>query len=115
MPKTSTSFKKGNVPISPGRPKLPEEIKAISRETKPHIIAAYYKLSTMPIEDVKQYVPENMIEAGIARCLADFATSGRTDHIRHIWAECHGKPVESVDANISLDKIIIRRIKADGN
>jgi hypothetical protein len=95
-------FKKGQSGNPGGRPALPDEIKAITRETKPQIIEAYYKLATMPFSDFKSYKPITAIEAGIQKCLKKFSTSGKTDQIRHIWAECHGKPKETIDAKVNI-------------
>lgn len=91
-----TSFKRGN-PGGPGRKPLPPEIRALSNQTKPAIIDAYYRLSTMSLAAVQVYKPQNILEAGILKCLADFAKSGRTSEVSRIWAECHGKPKETVD------------------
>jgi hypothetical protein len=113
MAKSKTSFQKGHRAVSPGRPALPEIIKEKSRETKPQIIESYHRLAMMPYKDFKGYEPLTAIDAGIKKCISNFVKTGKTAEIRHIWAECHGKPVESIDANISLDRIVIRRIKPD--
>ncbi len=94
-----TSFKKGN-PGGPGRKKLPPEIRELSAQTKPAIIEAYFYLSTMSIDRVQTYKPKTMLEAGIMKCLLDFMRTGRTAEISRIWAECHGRPKESVELEI---------------
>lgn len=112
--KNQTSFKPGHQ--MGGRPALPPVIKEISRETKPHIIAAYWKLANLPVDKAVKYKPANMIEAGIRTCLVAFKETGKTDQIRHIWAECHGKPVESVDIQGNLEtKIEIEFVNADSD
>jgi hypothetical protein len=99
------SFQKGNP--GGGRKRLPEDIRAISNSTKPQIITAYWKIASLPLDAVTKYKPDNILEAGILRCLAEFAKSGKTDQIRHLWAECHGKPKESLDVNMPGAKRII--------
>jgi hypothetical protein len=86
-------FKKGEG----GRKPLPPEIKAISNATKPQIISAYWKIANLSVESVREFKPENLIEAGIMKCVLDFAKTGKTSDICKIWAECHGRPVESHD------------------
>lgn len=109
-----TAFKKGQSGNPGGRPALPEEIKKITRETKPQIIAAYYKLAVMPVDAFREYQPDTMIEAGIKKCIREFAKTGKADQIRHVWAECHGKPKETIDLFTpeGID-ITITRVKVD--
>lgn len=98
-PNKKTRFKDGNKG-GPGRTPLPEAIREISNHTKTDIINAYYRCSQMGLKEAAQYQPITLLEAGIMKCFADFIHTGKTDQIRHIWAECHGKPKESVDVNM---------------
>lgn len=95
-----TSFKKGNP--GGGRKPLPKEIRELSAKTKPAIIAAYWKLSNMNLTQIEALDPGKMtmIEAIIARCLVRAYKSGQTGELSRIWAECHGKPKESVELEI---------------
>ncbi len=96
----SGSFKKGNK--SGGRPPLPAHIKEIIRGTKPQIIEAYWKIANMPLDKIKDYKPQNLLEAGTLKCLMEFAKTGKTDYIYRLWAECHGRPKESIDFDVYL-------------
>jgi hypothetical protein len=97
--KHTGSFKPGNKG-GPGKPKLPEEIRQIALHTKQDIIDAYFHLSRLTPEQAGKYKPKTILEEGIIKCFNDFSKTGRTDQMRHLWAECHGKPKESVDLNI---------------
>lgn len=91
------SFKNGNG--GGGRKPLPPEVREISNATKPAIIEAYWKISNLPVSEIQAFKPATLLEAGILRCLAAFAKDGKTDQISRIWAECHGRPKESIDLN----------------
>lgn len=99
-----------------GRVPLPDICKVKARETKPQIILSYSELASMTPAKLKAHKPRTAIEAGIQTCLLAFIDSGKTDQIRHIWAECHGKPVESVDIQGNIEtKIEIEFVNADSN
>ena len=89
-------FKKGEG----GKKPLPEVIRQKSAETKPQIIDAYHTIAQLTPEEKNTYQPRTLIEEGILKCVKDFTKTGKTTEIRHIWAECHGKPKESVDVNM---------------
>jgi hypothetical protein len=93
------SFKPGNKG-GPGKPKLPEEIRLIATHTKQDIIDAYFRLSRLTPAQAGKYKAKTVLEMGILKCFHDFTRTGRTDQMRHLWAECHGKPKESVELNI---------------
>jgi hypothetical protein len=95
-----TSFKPGQCGNPNGRPKLPPEVREIKLHTKADIIQAYYKISMMPEKEAKEYIAATVLEAGILKCFDDFVRTGRTDQVKHLWAECHGKPSESVSVDI---------------
>lgn len=99
-------FQKGNK--HGGRPQLPDEIKSITRDTKPQVIAAYWKISNLTPAQADKYKPTNYIESGILKTLKEFARTGKTDNIRHLWAECHGKPRESVDISSGVPPLNIQ-------
>ena len=103
------SFKKGQVNNPKGRPALPEEIKEISRQTKPEIIAAYWKFSRMTKSELSATESGSLtlLELGVKKVMENFSRNGKTDQIRHLWAECHGKPKESLDVNMPGAKRII--------
>lgn len=111
------SFKKGQTTNPKGRPALPEVIKEMTRETKPDIIAAYYKFSRMTKaeEAALDQSSLTLLELGIKKALDTFAKTGRTDQVRHIWAECHGKPKESIDVTMPGAKRIIIENAGSGN
>ena len=102
-PNPLNKFQPGNP--GGGRPKLPEEIKEIRSSTKIDILCGYYKIAQMTLEQAKEYKPENLLEAGIMKCFSDFIHTGKTDQIRHVWAECHGKPKESIDITTDGEKL----------
>ena len=99
-------FAKGSNGSSPGRPKLPDVIKDMTRETKPAIIEAYYKISNLSPEKADHYHPKTLLEKGILKTVKEFAQKGKTDQIRHIWAECHGKPKETQEHTGKIEKNI---------
>jgi len=106
------SFKKGNG--GGGRKPLPPEVREISNATKPAIIEAYWKISNLPVSEIQAFKPATLLEAGILRCLAAFAKDGKTDQISRIWAECHGKPKESIDLNQTGDMSVKVTIESAG-
>ena len=108
-------FQKGESGNPGGRPKTPEEIKLIRSYTKNDIALAYYKFAQMKISEAEEYEPENLLEAGILKCFSDFIGTGKTDQIRHIWAEVHGKPRETVDLGISGGMKIVYLDKQDAD
>jgi len=99
-----------------GRKALPEEIRVMAGELKPEFIRAYCKLSQLSFTEAKQYKPESTIEAGILKCLLNFAQTGRTDQIYKIWDQTHGKPKESIDISSGNDihKVIVKFVGKDG-
>lgn len=108
-------FQKGESGNPGGRPKTPDEIKAIRGHTKNDIALAYYKFAQMKLNEAEEYEPENLLEAGILKCFSDFIGTGKTDQIRHIWAEVHGKPTESIDLGISGGMKIVYLDKQDAD
>jgi hypothetical protein len=98
-------FQKGNQ--LGGRKPLPADIRAISNATKPQIIEAYWNIASLQIDAITKYKPKNILEAGILRCFVEFTKNGKTDQICRIWAECHGKPKESIDVTMPGAKRII--------
>jgi len=93
-------FKAGKSGNPGGKKPLPEDIKIIANSTKPAIITAYHKLSNMRVSEADKYEPANLLESGIKTCLQDFSKTGKTDQVRHIWAECHGKPKETSEITV---------------
>jgi hypothetical protein len=99
-------FIKGAKGNPKGKPPLPDVIKDMTRETKPAIIEAYYKISNLSPEKVDDYKPKTMLEKGILKTVKEFTRNGKTDQIRHIWAECHGKPKETQEHTGKIEKHI---------
>ena len=75
-----------------GRPKLPDDIRAIRQASTEQIARAYNKFAYLDIQQINLVKPENLLESGILRALVDFAQKGNPENIRHIWDQVHGKP-----------------------
>ena len=101
------NFKKGEG----GRKPLPPEIKVIANQTKPAIIEAYWKIINIHPDNIGDFKPETLLETGILRTVIDFVKTGKVDQIRHIWAECHGKPKESMELSTGEESSITFIVK----
>jgi hypothetical protein len=109
-------FKEGQSGNPGGRPKLPPEIKEISKQTKPAIIEAYWKISNIDPKKAQNFKPKTLLEAGILKCMADFIKTGKTSEVSRIWAECHGKPRESIELGGSiLARVRYERVETEKN
>lgn len=108
-------FKPGETGNPGGRPKLPDDVRAIRASTKEDIIRAYYTFASMSIDEANEYKPRNLLEAGVLRCFSDFITTGKTDQIRHIWAEVHGKPAQAFELSGADGKELNLVININGN
>lgn len=106
MAQNSESSPRGpGVPFLPGqsgnpggRPKLPEEVRAMRQGALEQVVRAYNKYATVTKGTGPAY-PETPIDAGMALVIRQFAATGDTDVIRHVWDRVIGK----AEAQINLD------------
>ena len=97
--------KKGEVRNPNGRPKLPEEVRAMKEASIQQLIVSYYKFAFTDIANIKDNPPENLIEQGVRQTIANFANSGEVDHIARLWDRVLGKPLESIDVTSKGESI----------
>lgn len=95
MAKSRTSFKAGNVPKSPGRPPLPDDVKLLVECAKIDLIKAYCAVANRKPSDIEKDEPRTVIEKAMTVCLGNFMASGNTSEIARIWDRVIGKPVET--------------------
>ena len=97
--------KKGEVRNPNGRPKLPEEVRAMKEASIQQLIVSYHKFAFTDIANIKDNPPENLIEQGVRQTIANFANSGEVDHIAKLWDRVLGKPLESIDVTSKGESI----------
>jgi len=97
--------KKGEVRNPTGRPKLPEEIRAMKEASTEQLISSYHKFAFIHPTEIKNNPPNNMIEQGVLQTIANFANSGEVDHISKLWDRVLGKPMESIDLTTKGESI----------
>ncbi len=97
--------KKGEVRNPNGRPKLPEEVRAMKEASIQQLIVSYHKFAFTDIANIKDNPPENLIEQGVRQTIANFANSGEVDHIARLWDRVLGKPLESIDVTSKGESI----------
>ena len=97
--------KKGEVRNPNGRPKLPEEVRAMKEASIQQLIVSYHKFAFTNIANIKDNPPENLIEQGVRQTIANFANSGEVDHISRLWDRVLGKPLESIDVTSKGESI----------
>ena len=97
--------KKGEVRNPNGRPKLPEEVRAMKEASIQQLIVSYHKFAFTDIANIKDNPPENLIEQGVRQTIANFANSGEVDHISRLWDRVLGKPLESIDVTSKGESI----------
>jgi hypothetical protein len=90
-------IQKGQVLNPTGRPKLPQEIRAMKEASTEQLIYSYHKFAFTHQSELKNNSAENMIEQGVLQVIANFANSGEVDQISKLWDRVLGKPMESVD------------------
>jgi len=95
--KNLVPIKKGEVRNPTGRPKLPQEVRAMKEASIQQLIVSYHKFAFTDIANIKDNPPENLIEQGVRQTIANFANSGEVDHISRLWGRVLGKPLESID------------------
>lgn len=103
--KNLVPIKKGEVRNPTGRPKLPEEIRAMKEASIEQLISSYHKFAFTNLKELNSNPPVNLIEQGVRQTLSNFANSGEVDHISKIWDRVLGKPLESIDVTSKGESI----------
>lgn len=98
-------IQKGQVLNPNGRPKLPEEVRAMKEASIEQLIVSYHKFAFTDIKEIKNNPPVNLIEQGVLQTISNFANSGEVDHISKIWDRVLGKPLESIDVTSKGESI----------
>ena len=98
-------IQKGQVLNPTGRPKLPEEVRAMKEASIEQLIVSYHKFAFTDIKEIKNNAPVNLIEQGVLQTISNFANSGEVDHISKIWDRVLGKPLESIDVTSKGESI----------
>lgn len=98
-------IQKGQVLNPTGRPKLPEEVRAMKEASIEQLIISYHKFAFTDIKEIKNNPPVNLIEQGVLQTISNFANSGEVDHISKIWDRVLGKPLESIDVTSKGESI----------
>ena len=97
--------KKGEVRNPTGRPKLPEEVRAMKEASIEQLIVSYHKFAFTDLKELNSNPPINLIEQGVRQTIANFANSGEVDHIARLWDRVLGKPLESIDVTSKGESI----------
>lgn len=97
--------KKGEVRNPTGRPKLPEEIRAMKEASTEQLISSYHKFAFTDLKKINSNPPVNLIEQGVRQTMMNFANSGEVDHISKLWDRVLGKPMESIDLTTKGESI----------
>lgn len=97
--------KKGEVRNPNGRPKLPEEVRAMKEASIEQLIVSYHKFAFTNLKEINSNPPVNLIEQGVRQTIANFANSGEVDHIARLWDRVLGKPMESIDVTSKGESI----------
>lgn len=98
--------KKGEPSRNPyGRPKLPEEVRAMKEASIEQLIVSYHKFAFTDLKELSTNPPVNLIEQGVRQTIANFANTGEVDHIARLWDRVLGKPMESIDVTSKGESI----------
>lgn len=97
--------KKGEVRNPYGRPKLPEDVRAMKEASIEQLIVSYHKFAFTDLKELNSNPPVNLIEQGVRQTIANFANSGEVDHIARLWDRVLGKPMESIDVTSKGESI----------
>lgn len=97
--------KKGEVRNPNGRPKLPEEVRAMKEASIEQLIVSYHKFAFTDLKELSTNPPVNLIEQGVRQTIANFANTGEVDHIARLWDRVLGKPMESIDVTSKGESI----------
>jgi hypothetical protein len=103
--KNLVPIKKGEIRNPTGRPKLPEDVRAMKEASTEQLITSYYKFAFTNIKEINSNPPVNLIEQGVRQTLSNFANSGEVDHIAKLWDRVLGKPMESIDVTSKGESI----------
>ncbi len=98
-------IQKGQVLNPTGRPKLPEEVRAMKEASIEQLIVSYHKFAFTDLKELNSNPPINLIEQGVRQTIANFANSGEVDHIARLWDRVLGKPLESIDVTSKGESI----------
>jgi hypothetical protein len=98
-------IQKGQVLNPNGRPKLPEEVRAMKEASTQQLIESYHKFAFADIQEITKVQPDNLVEMGVKQTLSNFANSGEVDHISKLWDRVLGKPLESIDVTSRGEKM----------
>lgn len=117
---TAGSFKKGNVPISPGRPKLTIEQQEIRRATKEDLFQWYNYFSSLSPEQIDQIdLPKlPLFASGVLNSLLKFYETGDVKFISYILDQIIGRPKETMqlDGNMRVPvTITVKGVKSERN
>lgn len=98
--------KKGEPSRNPtGRPKLPEEVRAMKEASIEQLIVSYHKFAFTDLKELSSNPPVNLIEQGVRQTIVNFANTGEVDHISKVWDRVLGKPLESIDVTSKGESI----------
>lgn len=103
--KNLVPIQKGEVRNPTGRPKLPEEIRAMKEASTEQLISSYHKFAFTDLKEINSNPPVNLIEQGVRQTMMNFANSGEVDHISKLWDRVLGKPMESIDLTTKGESI----------
>ena len=98
-------IQKGQVLNPTGRPKLPEEVRAMKEASIEQLIVSYHKFAFTDLKELNSNPPINLIEQGVRQTIANFANSGEVDHISRLWDRVLGKPLQSIDVTSKGESI----------
>ena len=103
--KNLVPIQKGQVLNPTGRPKLPEEIRAMKEASTEQLISSYHKFAFTDLKEINSNPPVNLIEQGVRQTMMNFANSGEVDHISKLWDRVLVKPMESIDLTTKGESI----------
>lgn len=103
--KNLVPIQKGEVRNPTGRPKLPEEVRAMKEASIEQLIVSYHKFAFTDLKELNLNPPVNLIEQGVRQTISNFANTGEVDHIARLWDRVLGKPMESIDVTSKGESI----------
>lgn len=103
--KNLVPIQKGEVRNPTGRPKLPEEVRAMKEASIEQLIVSYHKFAFTDLKELSTNPPVNLIEQGVRQTITNFANTGEVDHIARLWDRVLGKPMESIDVTSKGESI----------
>ena len=93
-------FQKGNVPKSPGRPPLPDDIKEALKLGKEELCRTVIEIRQMPATELRAYIKN----AGVAkRAIANAYLKNNHNAIKIYEDRVFGRAVETVDTTVHSD------------